>query len=38
MYYKDDEGEIDNQNYGKEEKANMSISRANRVAMIEYQI
>lgn len=35
MYYKDDEIEIRSQDPGKEEKANMSTSRVNRVAVCD---
>lgn len=38
MYHKEDEINIESQGHGKEEKANMSSSRANRVAVIEHQI
>lgn len=38
MHYKDDEIKVESQDHGKEEKVNMSASRANRVAMIEHQI
>ena len=37
-YYKDDEVKIESQDHGKKEKANMSTSRANRVAVIEHHI
>lgn len=37
-YYKDDEIKIESQDHGKKEKANMSTSRANRVAVIENHI
>lgn len=38
MYYKDDKIETENQDHGKEEKANMSVLKANSVAVIEHQI
>lgn len=38
MYYKDDKIETENQDHGKEEKASMSVLKANSVAVIEHQI